>query len=424
MAGEMQVRGGADLAQPGLRHHVPEARHGGEQARLALPAAGLARDPLIQAVHRVIEHGDPVQVQAAQQRVMIGEPPGQRHRQVRQLPRGAHPADRQVRQHAAAALPVDQRLDHRRGGLAGYAAGNRAELDAGRLQRLGKPLDLRGAGLHRLHPVPGQVPHLPQLRRRDIRPAQQPALEQLRHPGAVPGVGLVTLQRLGVRRVDHRDLGEVLLGKRVIHRVGVDPAGLHHHVRHPAAAQLAAHRLEHPVKRPELQHLGLPCPRLLARRPDRDLNHLLVHVDPRDALIQHLHLRGHLLQRHPPRTGTRHAARQGPGQYRRLTHAHAAATGVTRHGAPAPNLLTASNGPSQTGDDERHASTTMHFPPGPAIARPHGKRPQPPATRTGRRRRGPSCRIPRQRHAVANEFLLGLPPFVAGPRRSPWVPRL
>jgi hypothetical protein len=36
----------------------------------------------------------------------------------------------------------------------------------------------------------------------------------------------------------------------------------------------------------------------------------------------------------------------------------------------------------------------------------HGKRPQPPATRTGRRRRGPSCRIPRQRHAVANEFLL------------------
>ena len=131
-----------------------------------------------------------------------------------------------------------------------------------------------------------------------------------------------------------------------------------------------------------------------------------MHVNPRDALIQHLHLRGHLLQRHPPRTGTRHAARQSPGQYRRLTHAHAAATGVTRHGAPAPNLSTASNGPSETGDDERHASTTMHFPPRPAIARPHGKRPQPPATRTGRRRRGPSCRIPRQRHAVANEFLL------------------
>ena len=47
----------------------------------------------------------------------------------------------------------------------------------------------------------------------------------------------------------------------------------------------------------------------------------------------------------------------------------------------------------------------MHFPLRPAIARPRQKTP---AARdpTGRRRRGPSCRIPRQRHAVANEFLL------------------
>ncbi len=119
-----------------LPHHVAEARDGGEQARLPLPARGLAGDPPVQAVHRVLEHGDPVQVQAAQQRVMLGEPPGQRHRQVRQLPRGAHPADRQVRQHLPAALPVDQRLDHRGGRRAGYAAGNRAELDAGRFQRL------------------------------------------------------------------------------------------------------------------------------------------------------------------------------------------------------------------------------------------------------------------------------------------------
>ena len=66
--GEVPVRGGADLAQPRLRYHVAEAERGLEQAGLALPAAGLARDPLIQAVHPVIEHGDPVQVQAAQQR--------------------------------------------------------------------------------------------------------------------------------------------------------------------------------------------------------------------------------------------------------------------------------------------------------------------------------------------------------------------
>ena len=133
-------------------------------------------------------------------------------------------------------------------------------------------------------------------------------------------------------------------------------------------------------------------------------SHLLVHVDPRDALIQHLHLRGHLLQRHSCGQGQGTPPARAPDQYRRLTHAHAAATGVTRHGAPAPNLVTASNGPSATGDDERHASTTMHLPLRPAIAWPR-QRPQPPATLTGQRRRGPSCRIPRQRHAVANEFL-------------------
>ncbi|HEY5990047.1 MAG TPA: hypothetical protein VIV12_27225 [Streptosporangiaceae bacterium] len=50
-----------------------------------------------------------------------------------------------------------------------------------------------------------------------------------RHGGAG---GLVPLQRLGVRRVDHRDLAEILLAQRVIHRLGVHPAGLHHHVGH------------------------------------------------------------------------------------------------------------------------------------------------------------------------------------------------
>jgi hypothetical protein len=67
----VQVRGGADLAQPGLRHHVPEAGNGGEQAGLALPAGRLARDPLIQPGDRGVKAGDAVLVQAAQQRVML-----------------------------------------------------------------------------------------------------------------------------------------------------------------------------------------------------------------------------------------------------------------------------------------------------------------------------------------------------------------
>ena len=96
-------------------------------------------------------------------------------------------------------------------------------------------------------------------------------------------------------------------------------------------------------------------------------SHLLVHVDPGDALIQHFHAPGHLLQRHPPPMGQGVPPARAPDQYRRLTHAHAAATGVTRQGAPAPDLSTASNGPSDTGDDERHASTTVHLPPRPPL---------------------------------------------------------
>ena len=42
-------------------------------------------------------------------------------------------------------------------------------------------------------------------------------------------------------------------------------------------------------------------------------SHVLVHVDPRDALVQHLHAPGHLLQRHPPADGNKRAARQSPG---------------------------------------------------------------------------------------------------------------
>src|SRR5215831_15893120 len=43
-------------------------------------------------------------------------------------------------------------------------------------------------------------------------------------------------------------------------------------------------------------------------------------------------------------------------QYRRLTHAHAAATGGTRHGAPAADFSTASSGPKRIGDGRQHAS--------------------------------------------------------------------
>ena len=45
VAGKVQVRGGADFAQPRLRHDVAETREGLEQVRRAPPACGPGRDP-------------------------------------------------------------------------------------------------------------------------------------------------------------------------------------------------------------------------------------------------------------------------------------------------------------------------------------------------------------------------------------------
>jgi hypothetical protein len=87
------VRGGPDLGQPCLRHDVPEPGDGLEQVLLAPPWHGPGRDPLVQAADRGIEDGEPVQVQAAQHRVMLGEPACQRHRQVSQTEPSLMPAD-------------------------------------------------------------------------------------------------------------------------------------------------------------------------------------------------------------------------------------------------------------------------------------------------------------------------------------------
>ena len=104
-------------------------------------------------------------------------------------------------------------------------------------------------------------------------------------------------------------------------------------------------------------------------------SHVLMHVDPRDALMQYLHA-CHLPSGHPrPDTDTR-AARQSPGQNGRLTHAHAEAAGVTRQGAPAPIYLTATNGPQAVGHDGRHALRECTFQPLPYQPR-HREKPRP-----------------------------------------------
>src|SRR5262249_34843140 len=69
------------------------------------------------------------------------------------------------------------------------------------------------------------------------------------------------------------------------------------------------------------------------RVPGRDLDHVLVHVD--SSCITFMRL-ATSCSGNPPRMGTGAPPARAPDQYRRLTHAHAAATGVTRQGAPAP----------------------------------------------------------------------------------------
>ena len=74
-------------------------------------------------------------------RVVFPEPALQRHRQVRDL--GPHPPDGQVRQHLAAPLPVDQRLDHRPSRLRRDGPGHRVDLDTGVLQHVPEPVRSR-----------------------------------------------------------------------------------------------------------------------------------------------------------------------------------------------------------------------------------------------------------------------------------------
>src|SRR6266571_4768711 len=115
-------------------------------------------------------------------------------------------------------------------------------------------------------------------------------------------------------------------------------------------------------------------------------SHVLVHVDSRDALVHHSHTVGHLLQRQST-MGTSAPPARAPDQYRRLTHAHAAATGGTRHGAPAPFFTTASNGPNSYGDGRRHATATVHLRPRPHPPDP-GKNPGRPRPETRQWRKG------------------------------------
>ena len=78
----------------------------------------------------------------------------------------------------------------RRAGHAQDVARHGRELDPRILEDLVEPVGLTGAVLEEGLPVPGEVPELPDRRRRDEAPPQEPALQQLGDQSAVGHVGL------------------------------------------------------------------------------------------------------------------------------------------------------------------------------------------------------------------------------------------
>ena len=150
--------------------------------------------------------------------------------------------------------------------------------------------------------------------------------------------------------------------------------------------------------RAELQHIGLAGPALCARHPDRDLDHVLMHIDRGHPVIQHSHAP-------PPEaavvTNREHKARRPTGpltSIRRLTHALAAAAGMTRNGDPSTTLMHGLETVQST-------PVTTDGTPGPACT----FRPSPVLQNHGKPRADPSpppISSRASRHGVAHLFLM------------------
>ena len=228
-----------------------------------------------------------VEVEPAEQGVVVGEPAGQRLGQVADLL--AQHAAGQVSQHRRVTLAGDQRFDHRPAGHAESIGGHRVQLDPAVLADLTQPLVLPGAFLDQLASVAGQLADRGDLGRWNEAAAQQPDLAQLREPYRVGGVGLAAGYVLHVIGVAPQHLHPVDLGQRVEDRPPVDPGRLHRHLRDPLVDEPAGHlpqrTVEGPVAADRLPALPDPVPGRAYRH--RDL--LLVHIDRRDPLVHDLH---------------------------------------------------------------------------------------------------------------------------------------
>jgi hypothetical protein len=165
-----------------------------------------------------------------------------------------------------------------------------AGLDAGVLEHVAEPLQLRRPGLHHLGAVPDDIAGGLDVRGRDEAAPQQPALQQVHQPLSIGKIRLAARHVLDMTGVAHQHLLKVpVLDQRVVHRHAVNPGRLHRHMGDPQRVQPPGGLPEHPVKRLKSALDRLSAIRPVTGQPDRHRDHVLAGIDRRAPLIQDLH---------------------------------------------------------------------------------------------------------------------------------------
>jgi hypothetical protein len=243
------------------------------------------------------EHG------AQQERVVVGEVPDKRLFQHRDL--GAHPGSGQLGERLGVAFPGQQRGQHLPPGDPEDVAGDHRQLDLGVLEQLLHPVLLRGARVHQVGPVAGQVAQLPDLDRRDEAGAQHLPFGDLGQPHRVELVGLGPPgQVLDVFGVDQPRV-ELLGLQDVEDRFPVIRRRFHHHPGHP--------QLPEPISQPQQRTghrrvrrdlLRAAAGSVRVRHPDAGHQLGLADVQRRDPLDDLFGVLAVVQHRYPPHVAT------------------------------------------------------------------------------------------------------------------------
>ena len=146
----------ADLGDDDLRRGDPDAGDLIQSGHRLGERGDLLIDPGLHDVDVGVDAVDPGQHGAQQERVVVGEPPGERLLQSGGL--ASHRPAGHVGQDLRVAFPGDQRGHHRPPGHPEDVAGHHRQLDLRVFQQLFHPLLLRRPGGDQVHPVPGQIP--------------------------------------------------------------------------------------------------------------------------------------------------------------------------------------------------------------------------------------------------------------------------